>query len=68
AAPNGDAVVLEIEDDGVGFDPSTHRPGHLGLRSMAQRAKSLGGQLHVSSAPGEGTLVRAVIPTGRSAP
>ena len=65
-APNGDAVVLEIEDDGVGFDPSTHRPGHLGLRSMAQRAESLGGQLHVSSAPGEGTLVRAVIPTGRS--
>ena len=67
-APNGDAVVLEIEDDGVGFDPSTHRPGHLGLRSMAQRAESLGGQLHVSSATGEGTLVRAVIPTGRSDP
>jgi PAS domain S-box-containing protein len=67
-APNGDAVVLEIEDDGVGFDPSTPRPGHLGLRSMTQRAESLGGQLHVASSPGTGTLVRAVIPTGRSDP
>ena len=68
-APNEDAVVLEIEDDGVGFDPSTHRPGHLGLRSMAQRAESLGGQLHGSSTPGEeGALVRAVIPTARNEP
>ena len=62
---DGDAVILEIEDDGVGFDPSEHRPGHLGLRSMAQRAESLGGHLHVSSSPGSGTIVRAVIPTGK---
>ncbi|MDQ4024491.1 MAG: sensor histidine kinase, partial [Actinomycetota bacterium] len=56
-------LVLEIVDDGVAFDPSLPRPGHLGLRTMADRAESLGGRLEVFSQPGEGTTVRAVIPT-----
>ncbi len=57
-------LALEIVDDGVGFDPSVGRPGHLGLRTMADRAATLGGRLEVSSHPGEGTTVRAVIPAG----
>ena len=55
-------LVLEIADDGIAFDPSVSRPGHLGLHTMADRAESLGGRLDVLSRPGEGTTVRAVIP------
>jgi len=57
-------LVLEVVDDGVAFDPSLPRPGHLGLRTMADRAESLGGGLEILSQPGEGTTVRAVIPAG----
>ena len=58
-----DRVVLSVEDDGVGFDSDKIGgiPGH-GLSNMAVRARSLGGELTVSSSPGEGTRVRAIIP------
>jgi signal transduction histidine kinase len=55
-------LLLEIVDDGVGFDPSLAHPGHLGLGTMADRAASVGGRLEVSSHAGKGTTVRAVIP------
>ena len=61
-------LVLEIADDGITFDPSVSRPGHLGLHTMADRAESLGGRLDVLSLPGEGTTVRAVIPAGALRP
>jgi PAS domain S-box-containing protein len=65
----GDQVVLEVEDDGIGFEPSIPRPGHLGLRSMAQRAADLGGQMDVHVPASGGTLVRAVVPqAGRASP
>ena len=60
-------LVLEIVDDGLGFDTSILRPGHLGLRTMSDRATSLGGRLEVVSHAGEGTTVRAVIPGGSEA-
>ena len=64
----GDAkVVLEVSDDGVGFDPQTLRPGHLGLSSMRERAARLGGHLEIHSAPGSGTRVRAEFPLRREA-
>ena len=50
-------VVLEVRDDGVGFESAGHGAG-LGLRNMRERAFVAGGRLHVSSAPGRGTLVR----------
>ena len=56
--------VLEVADDGIGFDPSGSFPGHLGLRSMRERAERLGGALELRSAPGAGTHLRALIPTG----
>ena len=58
---DGDSVVVEIADDGVGFDPTGSFPGHLGLRSMHERATGAGGSLEVISARGRGTrvLVRA---------
>ena len=55
-------IQLEISDDGFGFDTGVKHPGHLGLRTMAERAKALGGVLEVTSAPGRGTTVRAYVP------
>jgi PAS domain S-box-containing protein len=60
-AVEGPVLILEVADDGVGFDPS-QRYGGLGLRSMHQRAASLGGAVHIESAPGRGARVRAVLP------
>ena len=59
-----DELALSITDDGVGFDPSTARRG-VGLRSMAERAESLGGSLELHSTPGRGTIVRARLPLTR---
>jgi signal transduction histidine kinase len=58
-----DLIILEICDDGVGFDPQRLEsldPGKrgLGLRGMRERATILGGSLELESAPREGTTVR----------
>ncbi|MBI4504411.1 MAG: GAF domain-containing protein, partial [Chloroflexi bacterium] len=55
-------VLLDICNEGVGFDPRASYPGHLGLRSMRERIARVGGRLAVESAPGRGTCVRAVVP------
>ena len=60
---NGESVVLEIADDGVGFDPNGGFPGHLGLRSMRERATGVGGSLEVVSARGRGTRIVARVPS-----
>ena len=52
-------IVLEVADDGAGFDGAGR--GGLGLAGMAERAERLGGRLTVSSAPGAGTTVRAEV-------
>jgi signal transduction histidine kinase len=61
-------VVVEVRDNGRGFNPSAGHPGHFGLESMRTRASEIGGRLTISSAPGVGTLVRAHAPAdpGRS--
>ena len=59
---DADGITLEIGDDGAGFDPSGSFPGHLGLKSMRERAERLGGRLEVESGLGEGTRVRARVP------
>jgi signal transduction histidine kinase len=53
-------VVLEVSDDGTGFEPSDPevRSRRLGLTSMEERAARLGGRLEIRSAPGAGTTVR----------
>ncbi|MCX5393628.1 sensor histidine kinase [Streptomyces sp. NBC_00094] len=59
-----DQVVLDIADDGRGFDP-TQAPGGVrghGLPAMRARVQQLGGVLTVESAPGEGTVLSAAIP------
>jgi signal transduction histidine kinase len=57
-----DRITLEIFDDGIGFDSDKDFPGHLGLRSMRERAQWLGGTLEVEAAPGRGTCIRTWIP------
>ena len=56
------SLLLEIADDGGGFDTNRQFPGHLGLVSMGERIQQLGGRLKVSSVIGQGTRIRAQIP------
>jgi signal transduction histidine kinase len=56
-----DGAVLEVDDDGRGFDPARPSAGH-GLRNLRERAEALGGRAEITSAPGEGTRVRVTIP------
>jgi len=57
-------ILLEVRDDGEGFDPAGSFPGHLGLKSMRERVARLGGTLQIESAPGEGARICARIPPG----
>lgn len=55
-------LVVEVADDGVGFDPEVSYPGHLGLHTMRERAERLGGRFTVDSSPTGSTTVRLVLP------
>ncbi len=61
------AVVLEISDDGTGFEPRGPHAG-LGLASMRERAGSVGGKLAITSAPDTGTKVRLSVPLPAARP
>jgi signal transduction histidine kinase len=57
------ATVLQVTDDGVGFEPAGPAARRrLGLASMRERAREAGGTLAVTSAPGAGTTVRLEVP------
>jgi signal transduction histidine kinase len=58
---NPQTLLLEVVDDGVGFDPRVAAPG-LGLVSMRERAERLGGRLVVAPQPTGGTVVRLLAP------
>jgi signal transduction histidine kinase len=62
----GESAVLDVADDGVGFDPeeadAAVRAGHLGLRGLTDRVTDAGGRLHVQSAPGAGTSIHVEVP------
>jgi signal transduction histidine kinase len=57
-----DVALLDIRDDGVGFDPGAHRPNGYGLDGMRQRLTRVDGTLEVESAPGEGAAINASVP------
>lgn len=57
----GNQVELRVKDRGKGFDPMTFSGG-LGLVSMRERLRLVGGKIKISSAPGLGTEVEAVVP------
>ena len=56
------AAVLEIEDDGRGFQPRSARGKGLGLKNLEERAAAIGGRLEIATAPGSGTRVRLTLP------
>jgi signal transduction histidine kinase len=61
ATTTGHMAVLEVDDDGDGFDPRAAPSGH-GLGNLRARADALGGSLELNSVSGEGTTVRVLIP------
>ena len=50
-------AVVQVEDNGIGFDPTVPRPGHYGLRGMREQAALIDAQLDVRSVPGQGTSI-----------
>ena len=60
-------LVLAVRDDGAGFDPASREHGaHLGLASMRERMRLLGGTLDIESAPGRGTTITAWLPVPKA--
>src|SRR5574339_636160 len=60
-------ALLEIEDDGLGFDvaavnKSYDKRGSLGMINLRERSELVNGMLHIDSAPGKGTRVQVYIP------
>ncbi len=67
-----DLAVLEIQDDGVGYDvgavdASYDNRGSLGMVNMRERAELVNGLINIRSAPGKGTHIQAVIPLTEAA-
>jgi len=63
----GKALAIDIEDDGVGFDPAAKRSGGRGLTGMQQRAARLGGSVSVLVREAGGTVVSLTVPPGSMA-
>ena len=61
-AQAGNDVVLEVIDNGRGFDAKATYAGHLGLVSMRERAEQLGGSFDITSEIGKGTRIRVSVP------
>lgn len=62
-----DLFIVQVQDDGVGFDlddvsSSYSERGSLGLVNMRERAERINGSLRIESAPGRGTTVTMIIP------
>ena len=59
-----DSIVLELRDNGIGFDVDAPGPeGHFGMAMMRERAQVGGGTFDVQSAPGEGTTITVKFPS-----
>ncbi len=63
---DGDRLVVEVADDGCGFDVHAATRG-AGLTNMEDRLDALGGTLEITSTPGAGTTLRAAVPVSKTA-
>jgi PAS domain S-box-containing protein len=63
----GKAILIEVADDGRGFEPESAKAG-VGLSAMRERVEGLGGKIEVTSLPGEGTKVKVRVPLGGGTP
>lgn len=66
--PDARHVLVEIADDGRGFDAASVKVGRHGLLGMRFRVESHSGTLTIRSAPGTGTVVSAVLPAASAPP
>jgi two-component system NarL family sensor kinase len=70
--PVSDSLHLEVQDDGVGFDPdnlsASVAAGHIGLAAAAERAEGAQGSMAIASAPGQGTRIRVELPLPAATP
>lgn len=57
----GSSLVLTVDDDGVGFDPTSSNEGQ-GLANMRRRAQQMGAELEIDSAPGRGSRIELRMP------
>jgi PAS domain S-box-containing protein len=63
------SLRLEIRDDGAGFEPaSAGRPGAFGLLGIRERARAIGADFRIDSAPGRGTRIRVRLPLAPARP
>jgi two-component system sensor histidine kinase UhpB len=60
-------IEMTMRDDGQGFDPRNHAKG-FGLNGMRERVSSLGGRFALETRPGEGLILRILIPCSESGP
>ena len=58
-------LIMTISDDGIGFDPDAHFPGHYGIAGLREQAQLIGADLAILSAPQAGTRITVSLP-GRS--
>jgi signal transduction histidine kinase len=63
-AANPTALVLRVADDGTGFDLADRgaADGHFGIQGMRERAKRIGADVRIETAPGRGTTVAVTLP------
>jgi signal transduction histidine kinase len=59
---NGGMLRLRVEDDGIGFDPTSVHSRGFGLVVMRERANAIGGHLEIASAPVGGTQIEVIVP------
>ncbi|GCF06983.1 sensor histidine kinase [Dictyobacter arantiisoli] len=64
ALSNNTGIIVEISDNGIGFDPLSAEQlvGHYGLLGLRERAHLIQGQFEVISSPGKGTTLRFALP------
>jgi signal transduction histidine kinase len=65
-APSGGGALVSVHDNGIGFDTDLPRLQSHGLLGMRYRVEAEGGSMHLTSKPGEGTLIEATLPLQRA--